>query len=211
MKRQETKKPPPPPQRVGYARVSTDDQSLDLQRDALEEAGCVNVYEEKVSAAKVWRPQLDLCIKELQPGDEFVVWRLDRLARSNVELYKRIEAIHAAGAKLVSVTERFDFSTAAGKVMLAVMGAMAEFERELTRERTAAGMQARIRRGQKVGADLKFTEPLRKKARKLLAEHKTVVRKGRKVKRPKHTRRGIAKRLGISYQTLYVWIKAGMM
>lgn len=200
----------PKPQRVGYARVSTDDQRMDLQRDALAEAGCVNIYEETVSGASKRRPQLDLCIKELQPGDELVVWKLDRVARSSLQLFERLRDIAEAGAGFRSLTQPLDFSTATGRLLVGIFAAVAEFERELIRERTAAGMQARIARGQKVGAELKFNEPLRKKARALLKETKTVVRAGRKVKRPKHTRRGIAKRLGISYQTLYVWVRAGM-
>lgn len=196
--------------RVGYARVSTDDQNMDLQRDALAEAGCVNIYEETVSGASKRRPQLDLCIKELQPGDELVVWKLDRLARTSLQLFERLRDIAEAGAGFRSLTQPLDFSTATGRLLVGIFAAVAEFERELIRERTRAGMQARIDRGQKVGAELKFTESKRRIARKLLAESKTVVRGGRKVNRPKHTRRGIAKRLKISYQTLYVWIKAGM-
>jgi DNA invertase Pin-like site-specific DNA recombinase len=194
---------------VGYARVSTDDQNLDLQRDALAKVGCVNIYEEKVSGVSPRRPELDLCIKELQVGDTLVVWRLDRIARSVLQLYSRLEEVRLAGASFRSVTENFDFGTATGKLVLGFFAVIAEFERSLTQERTAAGMQARIERGLPVGAALKFTEAKRVKARKLLAETKTVIRDGRKIKRPKHTRRSIAKRLKISYQTLYVWIRAG--
>lgn len=195
---------------VGYARVSTDDQKLDLQLDALKKVGCINIYEEKVSGTSKRRPQLELCIKELQAGDTLVVWRLDRVARSMGQLYDRLEQIQEAGAQFKSLTEDFDFSTATGKLLLGLFGLIAEFERELTRERTRAGMQARIARGQKVGAELKFTEPLRAKARSMLKETKIVLRKGRKVKRPRYSRRAIAKKLGISYQTLHVWHKGGM-
>jgi DNA invertase Pin-like site-specific DNA recombinase len=200
----------PKGQRVGYARVSTDDQSLDLQLDALKKDGCENVYTETVSGASKRRPQLDLCIKELQPGDTLVVWKLDRLGRSTLQIFMRLEEIAKAGAAFHAITQpMLDFDTAMGRLLIAVFAGVADVERELIRERTRAGMQARIARGQKVGAALKFTEPLRRQARKLLAETKIVVRGGRKVKRRKHTRRGIAEKLGISYQTLYDWIKRG--
>ena len=96
---------------IGYARVSTEEQSLNLQRDALEKAGCLNIYEEKISGAKAKRPVLDLAIKDLRPGDTFVVWRLDRLARSMRQLYERLDQISAQGAGFKSLTEQFDFAT----------------------------------------------------------------------------------------------------
>jgi hypothetical protein len=112
-----TKQPEPDIRIVGYARVSTRDQNLDMQIDALKEAGVMddNLHVEKLSAAKKTRPMLDMAIKDLRPGDTFAVWRLDRLARSMRELYTRLDEIKAAGASFRSLTERFDFTSAAGQ------------------------------------------------------------------------------------------------
>jgi DNA invertase Pin-like site-specific DNA recombinase len=197
------------PQFIGYARVSTDDQRLDLQLDALRRAGCETIYEEKISAARRTRSELELALKSLQPGDTFVVWRLDRLARSMRDLLKRLEQIEEAGAKFRSLTEHFDTRTAGGRFLLYILGAVAEFERQLTVERTSAGMRALRDRGHKLGAKLKFTEPKRAKAKAMLKATRTVVRGGKTLMRPKYTRRAIAKKLGVSYQTLYDWIKRG--
>lgn len=100
MRRQKAPETPPPAgERIGYARVSTREQHLDLQLDALQKAGCLHIYEEKISAAAKIRPVLDLAIKDLRSGDTLVVWRLDRLARSMRELYRRLDAIAANGAR----------------------------------------------------------------------------------------------------------------
>lgn len=130
---------------VGYARVSTEDQSLDLQTDALLAAGVFpdNLHVEKVSGASPKRPALDLAIKDLREGDTLVVWRLDRLARSMRQLYARLDQIYAKGAYFRSLTEAFDFGTISGKLVLGVLGLVAEFERQLTAQRTAAGIAAR--------------------------------------------------------------------
>lgn len=135
---------------VGYARVSTEDQSLDLQTDALLAAGVLpdNLHVEKVSGASAKRPALDLAIKDLREGDTFVVWRLDRLARSMRQLYARLDQIYAKGAYFRSLTENFDFGTVSGKLVLGVLGLVAEFERQIISQRTAAGIAAlRARKG----------------------------------------------------------------
>ena len=187
---------PPKGELIGYARVSTEDQSLRMQIDALKVAGCLNIYEEKLSAASKRRPELDYAIKDLRPGDCLVVWRLDRLARSMRDLYARLDAIHDAGASFRSLTEHFDFSTATGKLVLGFIGLMAEFERQLTIERTRAGIAAQKARGIKFGAKVKFTEAKKVKARAWIA--KGVQRKL------------VAKRLGLVPQTIYVWHRNGM-
>lgn len=130
--------------KVGYARVSTEDQSLDLQTDALTAAGVLsdNLHVEKVSGASNRRPALDLAIKDLRRGDTFVVWRLDRLARSMRQLYARLDQIYAKGAYFQSIQESFDFGTVTGKLVLAVLGAVAEFERQIIAQRTSAGIAA---------------------------------------------------------------------
>jgi DNA invertase Pin-like site-specific DNA recombinase len=144
---------------VGYARVSTEDQSLDLQTDALTAAGVLpdNMHVEKISGASAKRPALDLAIKDLREGDTLVVWRLDRLARSMRQLYARLDQIYAKGAYFRSVTENFDFGTISGKLVLGVLGLVAEFERQLISQRTAAGIAALKSRK---GADHKWGREL---------------------------------------------------
>lgn len=140
---------PETPFPIGYARVSTRDQNLDLQIDALKAAGVQpdNLHVEKLSATAKKRPMLDEAIHQLRPGDVLIVWRLDRLARNMRELYTRLEQIHANGASFKSLTETFDFTTATGKLVLGFLGLMAEFERQLTVERTIAGIKAARDRG----------------------------------------------------------------
>ena len=144
---------------VGYARVSTEDQSLDLQTDALAAAGVLpdNMHVEKVSGASAKRPALDLAIMDLRPGDTFVVWRLDRLARSMRQLYARLDQIYAKGAYFRSVQESFDFGTISGKLVLGVLGLVAEFERQLISQRTTAGIAALKKRK---GSDYRWGKTL---------------------------------------------------
>lgn len=146
-----------PSRRIGYARVSTDDQSLDLQRDALKVAGCVTIWEDKKSAAARTRKGLDLLLLDLEPGDTLVVWRLDRLARSINQLLKLLERLDDEGIGFVSLQENFETTSATGRLVLHIMAALSEFERGLISERTKAGMRAAKRRGQKVGPDAKMT------------------------------------------------------
>lgn len=155
---------------VGYARVSTLDQRLDLQLDALRAAGVMedNLHVEKLSANSRKRPALDLAIMDLRPGDTLLVWRLDRLARSMRDLYARLDQISGAGAGFKSLTEHFDFSTANGRLLIGLFGIMAEFERQLTVERTIAGMRARKDRGQPMGAPRKMDEKKVDRAERML-------------------------------------------
>lgn len=155
---------------VGYARVSTADQRLDLQVDALKAAGVHddNLHVEKISAASKRRPQLDMAIKDLRPQDTLVVWRLDRLARNMRELYTRLDQIKEAGASFKSLTEHFDFSSATGQLVLGFLGLMAQFERQLTIERTKAGMQALKERGHKLGRTVAFTPAKQARALKMV-------------------------------------------
>ena len=129
---------------IGYARVSTEDQKLDLQLDALRSAGVLpdNLHVEKISGASARRPALDLAIKDLREGDTLVVWRLDRLARSMRQLYHRLDQIYAKGANFKSITEAFDFGTVSGKFVLGILGLVAEFERQIIAQRTSAGIAA---------------------------------------------------------------------
>ncbi len=136
--------------RVGYARVSTGEQKLDLQLDALEDAGCERIYEEKISGAAEERPKLEQCLDALRDGDTLVVWRLDRFGRSLKDLVSKMEELEERGADFVSLTEGIDTTTAQGKLTFHIFGALAEFERELSRERIMAGLKAARERG-KVG------------------------------------------------------------
>jgi len=133
--------------RIGYARVSTGEQKLDLQIDALDDAGCERIYEEHTSGAARSRPKLEKCLDTLRDGDTLVVWRLDRFGRSLKDLVTKMETLEDRGVDFVSLTEGIDTTTAQGKLTFHIFGALAEFERELNRERTMAGLRAARERG----------------------------------------------------------------
>lgn len=181
---------------IGYARVSTSEQNLDMQTSALRKAGCVNVYEEKVSAAGSKRYQLALALKELRPGDTFVVWRLDRLARSIKDLSKKLEYLGEIEVKFRSLTEGFDTSTAAGRLQMHIIAAMAEFERDLTIERTQAGLRRARERGQVLGAKPKITP------KQVEAIRADLVKRELSVK-------DVAAKHGIGTSTIYYLFKGG--
>lgn len=153
---------------IGYARVSTEDQELRLQIDALEKAGCHNIWKEKRSATRGPRPELENAIIDLREGDTLVVWRIDRLARNAQELYRRLQQISDAGAQFKSLQEHFDFTTAMGKFVLGILGLVAQLEAQMTAQRTKAGMQALKERGYKLGAPRMLSE---KKAMEIVAAH----------------------------------------
>lgn len=133
--------------KIGYARVSTDKQNLDLQRDALRADGCEQVYEDVVSGAKSKRTHLTHLMKALRSGDTVVVWRLDRLGRSLSDLINLIKEIESRGAAIKSLKENIDTSTSAGKLIFHVFASLAEFERNIIQERTSAGLRAARARG----------------------------------------------------------------
>jgi DNA invertase Pin-like site-specific DNA recombinase len=138
--------------KIGYARVSTEDQNLDLQRQALIAAGCELIFEDSgCSGAKADRPGLAEALAHLRAGDVLVVWKLDRLGRSLPHLLKILEQIADAGAGFQSLSEAVDTTTAGGRLIYSVLGAIAEFERALISERTRAGMASARRRGVHVG------------------------------------------------------------
>lgn len=159
----------PPGKLIGYARVSTEDQDLRLQRDALEAAGCWNIYEEKRSASKGKRPELELALMDLRPGDTLIVWKLDRLVRNARGLYELLDRIHAAGANFRSLQEQFDFTTPMGQFVLGILGLVAQLEAQMTAHRTAAGIAALRAHGGRYGAKEKLSEA---KAAKMVAEFK---------------------------------------
>lgn len=160
---------------IGYVRVSTVEQNVDMQVSALRKYGVPKdaIWIEKVSAVAKRRPALDDAIAALREGDVLVVYRLDRIARSMTELYRRIEQIEGAGAGFKSLTEGFDFNHISGKLLLAILGAVAEFERNLIRERTSAGVAAAKARGQKFGRAQIMTPEKQDKAERLLLKGKT--------------------------------------
>ena len=142
---------------IGYARVSTEDQELRLQLDALHAAGCWNVWQEKRSATRGKRPELEKALMDLRPGDTLVVWKLDRLVRNARGLYALLDRIHDAGANFKSLQEQFDFSTPMGAFVLGILGLVAQLEAQMTSQRTSAGIKAIQARGLQYGAKPKLT------------------------------------------------------
>lgn len=132
---------------IGYARVSTDDQNLDLQLDALKATGCERLFTDKVTGAAATKEGLSEAISYMRKGDTLVVWKLDRLGRTVKGLVELVEGLQAQGMQFKSVTDAIDTSTTAGKFFFHVMAALAEMERELIRERTRAGLAAARARG----------------------------------------------------------------
>jgi DNA invertase Pin-like site-specific DNA recombinase len=176
---------------VGYARVSTLDQNLDLQRDALTKAGCERIFEEKKSGkAGTKRPEFDAALAYLRREDVLVVWKLDRLGRSLVEMMRTIDALRLKEVHFRSLTEQFDSGTAHGRFALQMHGAMAEYFLDLNRERTMEGLKAARARGRKGGRPKKLTEADLEVGRALLQSGTISIAV-------------IAKRLGVSRDTFY--------
>ena len=144
--------------RIGYARVSTGEQKLDLQLDALEAANCKKTYTDTISGRASSRPELDKCLEHLRKGDTLVVWRLDRFGRSLKDLISKIEALGDRGVEFASLTEGIDTTTAQGRLAFHLFGALAEFEREIARERTMAGLRAARERGRVGGRPRALSE-----------------------------------------------------
>ncbi|MUL39487.1 recombinase family protein [Gloeocapsopsis dulcis] len=143
---------------IGYARVSSLDQNLDLQIDALDKAGCDRLFTDTSSGAKDDRPGLHNALSHLRPGDTLVVWRLDRLGRNLKHLITTVSNLNYRDVYFRSLTENIDTTTSAGKLVFAIFGALAEFEREIIRERTLAGLAAARARGRKGGRRLKYSD-----------------------------------------------------
>ena len=152
---------------IGYARVSTGDQSLTLQIDALEEAGCERVFQDQVSGIVNTRPNLNQALNFARPGDTLVVWRLDRLSRSLRDLIETVTLLESRGVQLKSLHESIDTASSSGKLIFHLFGALAEFERNLIKERTLAGLQAARARGRKGGRPPSLDAEKRKLAVKL--------------------------------------------
>lgn len=156
--------------KIGYARISTPDQSLNIQRDALTAAGCERIFEDVASGAKDARRGLDEVIAYAREGDTLIVWKLDRLGRSLKHLIETVNQLHAKGIGFASVQENIDTTTSGGKLIFHVFGALAEFERELIRERTQAGLKAARARGKKGGRPPKMTPEQIDTAKRLMAD-----------------------------------------
>lgn len=175
---------------VGYARVSTQDQKPALQLDALNAVGCEKVFVEKASGAQRDRPEMKAALDYMRAGDTLVVWKLDRLARSIKQLIETVEMLEGRGIGFRSLTEAIDTTTAGGKLVFHIFGALAEFERSIIRERTRAGLDAAKARGRRGGRPRKLTEKDLTAARAMLGEASITVE-------------DVAKRLGVSPATLY--------
>ena len=161
--------------KIGYARVSTLDQKLDLQLQALRKAGCTKIFREKISGASRERPEFQRMLDQVRVGDTVVVWKLDRLARSTRDLLNTMETIREAGGKFQSLSEPWaDTTTHAGKMIMTVFAGIAEFERDLIRERTSAGRVAAQKRGVQFGRPRKLNPDQAKLAKRLLDEGKLV-------------------------------------
>jgi DNA invertase Pin-like site-specific DNA recombinase len=161
--------------RIGYARVSTLDQKLDLQMQTLKKAGCTKIFREKASGATRDRPELKRMLDQIREGDVVVVWKLDRLARSTRDLLETMESIRESGGQFQSISEPWADSTShAGKMIMTVFAGIAEFERDLIRERTAAGRMAAKSRGVRFGRPRKLNPQQAKLAKRLLDEGKLV-------------------------------------
>jgi DNA invertase Pin-like site-specific DNA recombinase len=175
--------------RIGYARVSTLDQDLSLQRDALMAAACERVFEDRASGAKADRPGLAGALTYVRGGDVLVVWKLDRLGRSLSHLIEAVRDLEARGVALQSLTEQIDTTTPGGRLIFHVFGALGQFERDLIRERTRAGLAAAEARGRRGGRKAAVTGDKLKRARTLIASGLTV--------------REVAGRLRVGKTTLY--------
>ena len=176
--------------KIGYARVSTEEQNLDIQLTALRKAGCKKIFQEKISGTKWERPELHKMLDTIDAGDIVIVWRLDRLARSTKMLLEITDRIIDADAKFSSLSEPWaDTTSPAGKMIMTFFAGMAEFEKELIRDRTGSGRKAAQERGVKFGRPSKMTEPQMKVAKRLLREGQSI--------------RQVAATFNVHYTTLY--------
>jgi DNA invertase Pin-like site-specific DNA recombinase len=179
---------------IGYARVSTPDQSLDLQRDALAAAGCERIFTDIASGARAERPGLAEALRECRPGDILVVWKLDRLGRSLPHLVETVRELLANEVGLKSLQESIDTTTSSGKLIFHIFASLAEFERDLIRERTNAGLSAARARGRKGGRPKGVDEKKRKAAIALKND-------------PQRSVREICEILGICRNTYYKYTR----
>jgi DNA invertase Pin-like site-specific DNA recombinase len=181
---------------IGYARISTTDQTLALQQDALKSAGCTKIFTDTASGSRTDRPGLDDALRFAREGDTLVVWRLDRLGRTLAHLIQLIRDLQERGVQFRSLQESLDTSTSGGKLVFHVFGALAEFERDLIRERTMAGLTAARARGRQGGRRGLSAEKVRQ-LRTLAADRTNSVP-------------AICRTLGISRATFYRYVSRSM-
>ena len=179
---------------IGYARVSTQDQNLELQIQALRLAGCERIYEDKVSGTRAERPGLTQALEMLRPDDSLVVWKLDRLGRSVKHLVDLVNGLHEKGIHFKSVTDNIDTSTPSGRFFFHVMASLAEMERDLMVERTKAGLEVARQLGRTGGRKRVMTDSKLDIAKTLLANG--------------IPSKEVASSLGVSVPTLYRWLPA---
>ncbi|WP_027591173.1 recombinase family protein [Pseudomonas sp. RL] len=174
---------------IGYARVSTQDQNRALQLDALKAAGCEQIFQEAATGKFRERPELTACLRSLRQGDTLVVWKLDRLARSLKDLVEMVHDLNQRGVGFRSLTEAIDTTSTGGRLVFHIFGALAEFEHNLIRERTLAGLAAARARGRKGGRKPVLSKADIKKAAAMLTD-------------PSITKTEVAKHFGVSRVTL---------
>ena len=179
--------------KIGYARVSTEDQLQDAQLDALNSAGCERVYRESYSGKSKNRPELERMIDALREGDIVVVQRLDRLGRSLKDLIELLDGFKQQGVQFISLNENIDTTTAVGELAFHMIGSIAQFERRLISERTKAGLDAARARGRKGGRRAKLSDADIKKAKAMLTD-------------PEMTKAEVAEHFGVSRPTLNKWL-----
>jgi DNA invertase Pin-like site-specific DNA recombinase len=156
--------------KIGYARVSTDEQNLDLQLQALADAGCGEVFQDRLSGVTSARPGLLAALERVQDGDTLTVWRIDRLGRSTLHLLQILDQLRSRNIAFQSIMDGIDTNTAAGRMVFSMVGAIAEFERNVISERTRAGMAAARRRGRHVGRPVKLAPQQLVYARRMILE-----------------------------------------
>jgi DNA invertase Pin-like site-specific DNA recombinase len=179
---------------IGYARVSTQDQNLDLQIDALTNAGCKKIFHEKTSGSRAERPEFSKAREALREGDTLVVWKLDRLGRSVKNLVDLVGELHNQGTQFKSLTDVIDTGIPSGRFFFHVMASLAQMERELTVERTRAGLETARKLGRKGGRKRRMTDSKIESAKRLLANGMPP--------------RDVALNLSVSIPTLYRWVPA---
>lgn len=179
---------------VGYARVSTIDQNLDLQLSALRKAGCEKIYQDQISGTKKNQPSLTIALEILKKNDTLVVWKLDRLGHTVKGLIDLVNQLHQKNIHFKSITDNVDTSTPAGRFFFHVIASLAQMERELMAERTKAGLAAAKAKGRVGGRKRKMTQSKIESAKQLLASGTLP--------------RDVAQSLGISVPTLYRWLPA---
>lgn len=174
---------------VGYARVSTEQQGTEAQLPELKKAGCRRIYQETLSGGSMERPELAKCLDRLDKGDTLVVWRLDRLGRSIRDLLQIVDRLDKGGVHFISLKEKFDTSTAAGRLVFDFFAALTQFEKELIRERTIAGLSSARARG-RMGGRKRLLSPQQMRVVKTMWDSR------------EHTRHEIAAHFGVSVPTI---------